>query len=202
MMNRNHFMTLSFAVLLLIQLTLTAQATPNIDPANQFAWSENIGWLNFASGNNGVEVTPTHLSGFVWGENIGWIKLGADAGGPYVNSSASDWGVNRAASGVLSGFGWSENTGWVNFDQVTIAPLSGEFDGYAWAENVGWIHLRSESPAYGVATLFRVLIDTTAQTIPTLSGVGLAVLIVLLVVLLNRQRSSRMDQNSPRKRTV
>ncbi len=95
--------------------------------------------------------------------------------------------MNRAASGVLSGFGWSENVGWVNFDPVTIDPLSGELDGYAWSENVGWIPLCSESSAYDVVTLFRVLVDTTAQAIPTLSGMGLVVLIVLLVVLLNRQ---------------
>ncbi len=189
-MKHNPLITLSLAIFLLIPLGLTAQAAPNIDPANQFAWSENVGWLNFAPGNNGVEVTPTHLSGFVWGENIGWIKLGVDAGGPYANTTANNWGVNRVATGMLFGFGWSENVGWVNFDQVTIDPTSGVFDGYVWAENVGWIHLRSESPAYGVATLLRIIVPipgTGVQAIPSLSGVGLAVLIVLLMVCLGRR---------------
>lgn len=193
-MNRNHLIILSLAVLLLTQLSITAHAAPNIDPANRFAWSENTGWFNFLpNGGAGVEVTATHLNGFVWGENIGWIKLGADGGGPYANSTANNWGVNRnPITGALSGFGWSENVGWVNFSQVTINPVSGAFDGYAWAENVGWIHLRNAARGYGVATLLTVMPNPAAavQDIPTLSGVGLAVLALLLLVLLSRWHSS------------
>ena len=53
----------------------------NIDPDNdgsQYAWGENIGWLNAepnGEGGPGVEVTDTDLTGYLWGENIGWINF-------------------------------------------------------------------------------------------------------------------------------
>jgi hypothetical protein len=153
---------ISALAVLLSQLTLLipARAASNIDPEVRFAWSENAGWLNFLPvAARGVEVSDTYLSGFVWAENIGWIKLGADGGGPYVNTGAGNWGVNRGADGALSGFGWSENAGWINFSQITIDAGSGVFDGYAWSENIGWVHLSHSNPFYGVTyipdTIFR-----------------------------------------------
>ena len=118
-------------------------AAASISLSDKYAWSENAGWLNFRPTTGGVTVNPTHLSGYAWQENIGWLKLGSDGGGPYPNTSATNWGVNRDGAGNLSGYAWSEGWGWVNFSPtgggVTIDPATGAFDGYAWGENIGWV---------------------------------------------------------------
>lgn len=127
-------------------------AAGNIDPANNFAWSENAGWINFAPTNGGVTVTTAGLSGYAWAENIGWVQL-AYPGSTYNNTSATDWGVKMTGKNALQGFAWSENAGWVNFASqyggVTIT--NGWLYGYAWSANVGWIHFNG-SPTYGVRT--------------------------------------------------
>jgi YD repeat-containing protein len=111
----------------------------NIDPDNdgsQYAWGENIGWLNFEPGGDGgpgVEVWDGGLSGFMWGENVGWIRLEPSTGG-----------VVNDGDGNLSGLAWGENIGWINFAPegggVSIDPCTGEFSGLAWGEDVGWIN--------------------------------------------------------------
>ena len=141
------------AVVSLLSLNLPASAFQcNIGGNYKFAWSETAGWMNFNPAYGGVVVHDTHLSGFAWAENIGWIKLGADAGGPYANTSAEDWGVNRDVAGNLSGYGWSETAGWINFNPtdslVTIDPVTRAFDGYAWGENIGYVHFKNADPSY------------------------------------------------------
>src|SRR5512139_2092958 len=90
----------------------------NIDADARFAWAENAGWTSFLPLHGGVTVYATHLAGYAWSESVGWIKLGADdatlpgARGPYANTSATNWGVNRDGAGVLSGLAWAENAGW------------------------------------------------------------------------------------------
>jgi predicted esterase len=109
--------------------------TANIDPAgsgNQYAWSENRGWINFKPGYGpGVSVTATAVTGMAWGENLGWIDLAPAYGG-----------VTNDGIGNLSGYAWSENGGWIDFQPtgggVTIGS-DGSFSGYAWGENIGWI---------------------------------------------------------------
>jgi len=129
-------------------------ADGNIDPANNFAWSENAGWVNFAPSNGNVTVTAGRgLSGYAWAENIGWVKMAA-VGSTYQNTTKDDWGVHLTGK-ALQGFAWSENAGWINFsptDGGVTLKHDGQFDGYAWGENIGWIHFRSASPAYGVRT--------------------------------------------------
>lgn len=149
---------LSFLLLIALLLPASATANPsNIDADQAFVWSETAGWLHFHATHGSVEVLATHLRGFAWSENLGWIKLGATGAGPYANTSATDWGVNRAADGSLSGYAWSETAGWINFDstdgQVTIDPTTKRFDGFAWAGNVGWIHFRNDAVGYGLGVL-------------------------------------------------
>ncbi len=47
----------------------------NIDPnedGSQYAWGENIGWINFEPDQgSGVQVSSTDVQGYVWAENIG-----------------------------------------------------------------------------------------------------------------------------------
>lgn len=123
----------------------------NIDPYNdgsQYAYGENMGWLNFEpnvpgdSNQYGVTVTSSQLTGYVWAENIGWMNL----------SPSTYGGVINDGYGNLSGYAWGENIGWINFDPnvpgdpnhygVTI-DSDGNFDGWAWGENIGWINFQS-----------------------------------------------------------
>jgi hypothetical protein len=106
----------------------------NIDPNNNFAYGENVGWINFApSEGTGVTVTNSAVTGYAWGENIGWVNL-----------SPGDGGVVNDTNGNLSGYAWSENVGWIYFNPtgggVKIDPTTGVFSGMAWGENIGWIN--------------------------------------------------------------
>lgn len=132
----------------------------NVDPyddGSQYAYGENIGWLNFEPNvpsdpcDYGVTVSDTELTGFIWAENIGWISLSCE------NTSSCgtvNYGVTNDVSGNLAGYAWSENVGWISFScdntsscgtvnyGVTIDE-KGNFDGYAWAENIGWLNFNS-----------------------------------------------------------
>ena len=129
----------------------------NIDDTYKYAWSGNAGWVNFRPAHGGVSVYASHLEGRAWAENIGWVKLGNDDGGPYLNSTAENWGVNHDGFGKLSGYAWSETAGWINFNardgRVTI-NAEGGFEGYAWAENAGWIQFKDQNLGYQVRTNF------------------------------------------------
>ncbi len=155
---------ITFALLALLCAHTPVWATSNLDDTDKYAWSENSGWVNLKATGGGVTVHRTFLSGFAWAENIGWIKFGVDAGGPYTNISASDWGVNRSVTNQLSGYAWSETAGWINFAPtnggVMLSPSTGEFSGFAWSENLGWIHLRFDTPSYGVLLVVPQLPDT------------------------------------------
>ena len=94
----------------IVYCSVAFAAAASISLSDKYAWSENAGWLNFRPTTGGVTVNPNHLSGYAWQENIGWLKLGSDGGGPYPNTSATNWGVNRDGAGNLSGYAWSE--GW------------------------------------------------------------------------------------------
>ncbi|MHC4476853.1 MAG: hypothetical protein ACYTEL_14495 [Planctomycetota bacterium] len=157
---------LQFASVVVIPLlSVGLGVAENIDPYNdgsQYAYGENVGWLNaepLGDGGPGVEVDDSKLTGYVWGENIGWISLSCE------NTSSCgtvDYGVTNNGAGNLSGFAWAENVGWINFDpRVPNDPncysvcidSNGNFDGWAWGENIGWIHFQSSTPVvYKVQT--------------------------------------------------
>lgn len=135
----------AFTAIALVLSAYTAHA--------DYGWAENAGWINTTPTGSGMQITSNgangYLSGYVWGENVGWIKLG-DGTGPYLNNSASDWGVNMNASGDLSGYAWGENIGWIKFNSgastVHVDIASSSLAGYAWAENIGWINFTGPSP--------------------------------------------------------
>lgn len=144
-----------FVVLILLLFPLSAFAE-NIDPDNngsQYAWGENIGWINFEPLQGpGVTISSTAVTGYAWGENIGWLSLSCLNTG---NCATVNYGVVNDGAGNLLGDAWGENVGWVNFDWVIINPILGEFSGYAWGENIGWINF---APAgIGVKTSWRNL---------------------------------------------
>jgi hypothetical protein len=154
-MNRKYIIFTLGILAILIFNTAPARAE-NIDPDNdgsQYAYGENIGWLNFEpSQGSGVTVSDANVAGYVWAENIGWINL----------SPAAYGGVANDGTGFLSGYAWAETVGWINFNPtvsgnsthygVTIDD-AGNFGGWAYGENIGWLHLRSAAPvAYKVKT--------------------------------------------------
>lgn len=132
-------------LVLVLQFCVSLHAE-NIDPYNddsQYAYGENVGWLNFEPSHGlGVQVSSDKVEGFVWAENIGWINL----------SPANYGGVVNDGSGNLSGYAWGENIGWINFGTnhggVTV-DIEGNFEGWGWGENIGWIRFDS-SRTYNV----------------------------------------------------
>jgi hypothetical protein len=143
-----------------IQVALTALLTlavpvaaENIDPSgngSQYAWAENVGWINAEPSGNGavgVQVGDFGLVGWMWAENVGWISLSCTN----TNSCATtSYGVRNDGQGVLSGYAWAENLGWINFAPATagvfIDPATGDFSGRAWGENIGWITFAGGAP--------------------------------------------------------
>jgi hypothetical protein len=131
----------------------------NIDPyddGSQYAYGENIGWLNFEpSDGPSVTVSDANLTGYVWAENIGWINLDP-------NDTDPNTGLSNDGTGLLSGLAWGENVGWINFNPKVLGDTNhygvtidheGSFAGWAWGENIGWIHFASSTPvAYRVQT--------------------------------------------------
>jgi hypothetical protein len=140
----------------------------NIDPLyddSQYAYGENIGWLNAepsGNGGPGAEVANLKLTGYLWAENIGWVNLSCENTS---SCSSVNFGVINDGLGNLSGYAWAENVGWLCFScedtdscnfmdyGVMIDPITGEFSGTAWGENIGWISFSSTTPvSYGVTT--------------------------------------------------
>ena len=162
MKNRLFIQTLGavFSVVLLLFCS-AGYAAENIDPDNdgsQYAYGENVGWLNLepqGDGGHGVEVTDSALTGYMWGENIGWINL-----------TPTEGGVVNDGNGNLSGYAWGENVGWIDFAPAgggVYIDACGDFNGTAWGENIGWINFRSDgdNPFY-IRTSWVPPIDTIA----------------------------------------
>ncbi|HBG26149.1 MAG: hypothetical protein A2Y10_08250 [Planctomycetes bacterium GWF2_41_51] len=129
-------------LILALLLAIASANAENIDPQNtdnQFAYGENVGWINFEPGltDTGALVSADKVEGFVWAENIGWINLSPETYGGIINDGL----------GHLSGFAWGENVGWINFNPnyggVSIDHY-GRFSGWAWGENIGWINFNSQ----------------------------------------------------------
>ena len=132
-------------------------AAETVDPANdnsQFAWGENVGWINAepsGNGGPGVTVSGSKLTGYMYGENIGWINLNCTNNATC--ASTGSYGVTNDGRGKLAGYAWGENIGWISFScantpatcattgnyGVTIDPATGLFSGKAYGENIGWV---------------------------------------------------------------
>ena len=141
------------AIGMTVMLWIPVLRAENIDPCDdnsQYAYGENIGWVNFeyripeAIESGGATVTDYNLTGYIWTENVGWINLDPNFGG-----------VMNDGTGLLSGYAWGENIGWIDFNpKVSGDPYhygvtidhEGNFEGWAWGENIGWIHFQSVAP--------------------------------------------------------
>ena len=90
-----------------------------------YAWSNQIGWINFGCDNCNVHVTDAGITGYGWNDAYGWINLSPDTGG-----------ISVADDGSLSGGAWGESTGWIYFSGVSISSV-GEFTGQATGDGIG-----------------------------------------------------------------
>lgn len=126
----------------------------NIDPLDvdeQYAWGENIGWLNaepLGQDGPGLSVADTAVTGYAWAENMGWVSFSCENTG---SCAEVTFNVINDGSGNLSGYAWGENIGWISFScentdscetlnyGVVIDASTGRFSGHAWGENIGWI---------------------------------------------------------------
>jgi hypothetical protein len=95
---------------------------------DQYAWGENVGWINFGTPQGNVHITDTGLTGYAWDSINGWINL-----------APTNAGVKNDANGTLSGFAWSQGGGFIDFSGVTINS-SGKFTGQAYGAVYGRIN--------------------------------------------------------------
>ncbi len=103
----------------------------------QYAWSNNIGWINFNAPHGNFHVGDFNVTGYAWSNKMGWINFDPDMGSGNVP-------VISDGDGHLSGYAWGENTGWIDFgpvdgisDGVSINPSNGKFSGTATGDIPG-----------------------------------------------------------------
>ncbi|HPP64903.1 MAG TPA: hypothetical protein PK418_01870 [Candidatus Paceibacterota bacterium] len=140
----------------------TGASGATISNSYHYAWSDNVGWIDFGYPGSNVRV-PTgagELFGAAYILSDGsWISLNCKTTD---SCSSSNYKVSSDSNGNLSGWAWSENYGWISFScktggsdggdicfssnyGVKVATTTtgnyqaGEFDNYAWSENIGWI---------------------------------------------------------------
>lgn len=112
-----------FALGLLTPLSYASAGT--IVGVHKFAWSDNVGYINFEH----VIVNDATLKGYAWSSNKGFINFEPAAGG-----------VINDGAGNLSGSAWGEQLGWISFSGVHINTSNGLFSGTASGVLVGSIN--------------------------------------------------------------
>lgn len=106
---------LLFLLLPFISLASTTDGTIQ----NQYAWGENVGWVNFLPTDGNIHITDSAITGYAWDKEYGWINL-----------APAQSGIKNDGAGNLSGYAWSAGGGYINFSGVTINS-SGKFTGTA-----------------------------------------------------------------------
>ncbi|PIV90202.1 hypothetical protein COW46_04945 [Candidatus Gracilibacteria bacterium CG17_big_fil_post_rev_8_21_14_2_50_48_13] len=139
-----------------------AQAATNIDSTNQYAWSENIGWISFGSAAGDVQVRSDRITGYAWSQQLGWINMAPTLSG-----------VMRAANDTFSGYAWGENTGYIDFSGVSMNS-NGYFHGTATGPITGTINFNCAN--YGTCGVqqfaVQAILPSTTSTSPYSGGGG------------------------------
>lgn len=78
------------------------------------------------------------LSGYAWSEDLGWIEFGDDNINPAVEVTY-DTGILTGKADVLNTGNVIDFNAIPYNSEVIINVETGEFSGYAWSEGVGWI---------------------------------------------------------------
>jgi S-layer homology domain len=118
-----------------------------IDSTNKYAWSENIGWINFNPTTGIVYINDSAFSGHAWSTEYGWINLNPTNGG-----------VTNDGEGTLGGYAWGEGVGWIDFTGVTVNS-EGEFMGYATGDITGQINFNCANNDTCAISNFKVTTD-------------------------------------------
>jgi len=134
-------------------LVLASSTNGTIDSTYKYAWSENIGWINFGTEVGNVVVTDSGLTGYAWSQNYGRINL-----------APSISGVTNDGAGILSGSAWGENTGLIDFSGVTI-DSDGYFNGYANGDITGQINFNCANNNACDGLDYKVRTDWRPQTV-------------------------------------
>jgi len=145
-MHLRKFLFFTFLFSILFPSTFVFAA--NITGSYKYAWSNNVGYINFEN----LTVGDSTLSGYAWSTNKGWIKFDPTNGG-----------VSNNGQGVLSGYAWGEQLGWINFSGVSINTSTGKFSGTATSDLIGT--LTFDCPTYcDVRTDWRPVASTPTPT--------------------------------------
>lgn len=174
-----HYFATTLCVLLaafgFIMIARIAGAATNISatPAEHYAWSDVIGWIDFYN-TNSVSVTSSQLTGYA-SSSVGDISLDCATTSIGNICSSSNYKVTNDGLGTLSGYGWSDAFGWISFScanhgcgtstyGVAIAPATGFFSNYAWNDLAGWISFNcADIAACGVSN-YKVKTSWTATS--------------------------------------
>lgn len=138
-------------------------------PLDGYAWSENIGWIQFKNTgaiNYGVLVDTSNgnFSGYAWSENLGWLSFDVSD-----TASCGSRANLNTQTGVVTG--WAKFL--INGECVKLDPASGvtynnnnnKFSGFAWGgEITGWIKWQHNNPSYYVESLSPIVAPPAAPT--------------------------------------
>ena len=137
------FLLIGFTLFILPGFVFADFQIGTIDPysaGNQYAWSNNIGWINFAPTDGstppkylGLRITDKAVIGYAWSQNYGWIYFGPT---PYIS-------VVNDGFGHLSGSAWGQDAGWIDFTGVSIDTNTGIFSGEATGDIVGTLNFNT-----------------------------------------------------------
>ncbi len=90
-----------------------------------YAWSDQIGWVNFSADTGHLAITDTGITGYAWSTQASWLNMAPQNGGVHID-----------AHGALSGFAWGSGVVWVDFSGVSISS-GGKFTGQATGATIG-----------------------------------------------------------------
>ena len=73
-----------------------AHAASPSGPLTGYAWSSNIGWVQFSTGvaNPVTADSSGNLTGYAWSSNIGWVQFGGLSSFPTNGTAAGNATVN------------------------------------------------------------------------------------------------------------
>ncbi|MFH1535211.1 MAG: hypothetical protein ABIF80_04485, partial [Patescibacteria group bacterium] len=190
-MKNNLILLAVFAIAFLIGAFASPANAANL-PMQGYAWSDNIGWIQFDSTkniNNDVRLDDQtgDLNGYAWSDNIGWVWFDAPDDGTHPSAKVDSY---TSCSGTCAVSGWAKAIaadnngwdGWIKFGpgwtNSAILDKSGSpyiFNGFAWGSDVvGWISL--SGTGYGVIITsdsdFSISVEPTSQSINQTDSVG------------------------------
>lgn len=112
-----------FTIVVVATFPTAVLASPSDGTVSGYAWSGQVGWVNFGTTNGNIHITDSAMTGYAWNENAGWLNL-----------NPTNSGVQNNGSGTLSGYAWLEGAGWINFSGVIVSS-AGVFSGTATGDN-------------------------------------------------------------------